>query len=141
MQFEGLISRVYMFFGMGNPNLRSILDPEVELMVFLRMRSNEITKNGENAPKMQFEGIISRKYMFFGTRNPNFRSILKPEVELMLFLRMRSEKIKKNGKIALKTQFKGPTSACLYVFRYEESEYQVHFQTGSRINDVSAHAQ
>ena len=81
MQFEGLISRVYMFFGTGNPNLRSILKPEVELMVFLRMRSNKITKNGKNALKMQSVGLISRVYMFFGTRNPNLRSILKPEVE------------------------------------------------------------
>ena len=46
MQFKGLISRVYMFFGTGNPNVRSILNPEVELMVlFLRMRSNKITRN------------------------------------------------------------------------------------------------
>jgi len=37
-----------MFFGTGNPNLRSILKPEVELMVFLRMRSN---KNMINAGK------------------------------------------------------------------------------------------
>ena len=80
-------------------------------------------------------------YMFFGARSPNLRSILQPEVELMVFLRMRSEKIKKNGKNALKTQFKGPTSACLYVFRYEESEFGVHFVTGSRINGASAHAQ
>ena len=60
MQYVGLISRVYMFFGTGNPNLRSILKPEVELMVFLRMRNNKITKDGENAPKMQFEIQISR---------------------------------------------------------------------------------
>jgi hypothetical protein len=66
-------------------------------MVFLRMRSNKITKNGKNAPKMQFEGLISRMYMFFGTRNPNLRSVLKPEVELRVFLRMRSNKITKNG--------------------------------------------
>ncbi len=45
MQFEGLISRVYMFFGTGNPKMRSILKPEVELMVFLRIRSNKITTN------------------------------------------------------------------------------------------------
>ena len=44
MQFKRLTSHVYMFFGTGNPNLRSILKPEVELMVFLRMRSNKITK-------------------------------------------------------------------------------------------------
>ena len=47
MRFEGLISRVYMFFGTMNPNFLSILKPEVDLMVFLRMRSNKITKNDE----------------------------------------------------------------------------------------------
>ena len=67
-------------------------------MVFLRMRSNKITKNGENALKMQFKGLISRMYMFFGTGNPNLRSILKPEVELMVFLRMCINKITKNGE-------------------------------------------
>jgi hypothetical protein len=60
MQIAGLISRAYMFFGTGNPNLWSILKPEVELMVFLRMRSNKITTNGENDLKMQFEGLFSR---------------------------------------------------------------------------------
>ncbi len=107
MQFKGLISRIHMFFGTRNPNLRSILKPEVELMVLLRMRSNKITKNAENALKMQFEGLISRVYMFFGTRNPILESILKPEVELMVFLRMRSNKITKNGgKMPLKCSFK-----------------------------------
>ncbi len=50
MQFKGVISRMYMLFGTGNPNLRSILKPEVELMVFLRMRSNKVTKNGGKCP-------------------------------------------------------------------------------------------
>ncbi len=50
MQFEIPISRVYMFFGTGNPKLRSILKPEVELVAFLRMRSDKITKNGETFP-------------------------------------------------------------------------------------------
>ena len=50
IQFEGLISCVYMFFGTGNPNLKSILKSEVELMVFLRMRGNKITKNGGKCP-------------------------------------------------------------------------------------------
>ena len=86
-----------MFFGTGNPNMRSILKPEVELMVFLRMRSDKITKNAENVLKIQFKGLIFRMYMFFGAGNPNMRSILKPEVELMVFLRMRSNKITKNG--------------------------------------------
>ena len=35
--------------------------------------------------------------MFFVTRNPNVRSILKPEVDLMVFMRMRNNKISKNG--------------------------------------------
>ncbi len=96
---------MYKFFGAGNQNLRSILKPEVELMVFLRMRSNKITKNGENALKMQFQGPISRMYMFLGTRNPNLRSALKLDVELMVFLRIRSDKITKNGENALKMQF------------------------------------
>ena len=41
--------RVYtvMFFGTGNPNLRSILKPEVELMMLPRRGSNKIMKNGE----------------------------------------------------------------------------------------------
>ncbi len=51
--FKAQFPRAYMFFGTRNPNLRTILKPEVELMVFLRMRSDKITKNGENALKMQ----------------------------------------------------------------------------------------
>ena len=86
-----------MFFGARKPNLRSILIPEVELMVFLRMRSNTITKNVENVFKIQFEGLISRVYMFFGAAKPNLMSILKPEVGLTLFLRMRSNKITKTA--------------------------------------------
>ncbi len=70
-----------MFFGTRNPNLGSILKPEVEMMVVLHMRSNELQKRQKNAIKMQFGGLISRIHMFFGTRNPNLRSILKPEVE------------------------------------------------------------
>ena len=50
VQSKDLISRVYTFFGTGNPNLRSISKPEVELMVFLRMRCNKITKNGKKCP-------------------------------------------------------------------------------------------
>ena len=60
-----------------------ILEPEVELMVLLRMRSNKITKTAENGFKMQFAGLISRDCMFFGTRNPNLNSILKREVVVM----------------------------------------------------------
>ena len=37
----------------------------------------------------------------FGTRSQNLTSVFKPEVELMEFLRMRSDKFKKNGKNAL----------------------------------------
>ena len=41
-----------MLFGTGNLILRSMLKPEVELMVFLRMRSN---KNMKNAGKMSLK--------------------------------------------------------------------------------------
>jgi len=78
--FKAQIPRMYMLFGTRNPNLGSILKPEVELMVFLRMRRKILRKTAENAIKIQFEGVISRVYMFFGTSNPNLRSILKPEV-------------------------------------------------------------
>ena len=84
MQFEGLISSAFLFLSTRNPNLRSISKPEVELLAFLRMRSNKITKNGKNALKMQVEGLVSRMY------------ILKPKVEFMVFLRMRSNKITKS---------------------------------------------
>ena len=78
-----------MFVDTGNPNWRSILKPEVEVMVFQRMRSDKITKNGENALKMQFEGLISAyMYIFLETGNSILRSILKPAVEEMVFLRM-----------------------------------------------------
>ncbi len=87
---------MYMFFCTGNPNLGSILKPKVELTVFLRMRSNKIAKTAKNVLNMQFEFTASRVYMFFGTENPNLRSILKPEVELMGFLRMCSNTITKN---------------------------------------------
>ena len=81
--------------------MRSILKQEVELRVILRMLSDKITKHCENVLKMQFEGLISRVYKFFGTENPNLRYILKPEVELMVFLLMRSNTITKNGEKCL----------------------------------------
>ncbi len=64
--------------------------------------------------------------MLVGRRNPILRSILEPEVELMVFLRMRSNT----------SNFQ-----CIHVCWYEESEIGVHFETGSRIDGVSAHAQ
>ncbi len=76
-------------------------------------------------------------YMFFGTGNQNVRSILTPEVELMVFLRMRSDKIaKRPSKCRL-----WATIPDIYVFGHGKSESEVHFVTGSRINGVSAHAQ
>ncbi len=79
--------------------------------------------------------------MFFGTGNPNLRSILKPEVELMVFLRMRSNKNMKNaGKCPENTVLR-PNFPRVYVFRHGKPEFEVHFETGSRINRVSAHAQ
>jgi len=86
--------------------------------------------------KCSFKAQCPRMYMLFGTRNPNLGSILKPEVELMVFLRMRSNKITKNGENAIKMQFQSQISASIYVFWYEESEFEVYFETGSRINGV-----
>ncbi len=96
--FKAQFGRVYMFFGTRNPNLTSILKPEVELMVFLRMRSNKITKTPKHVFKLQFEGLISHVYMCFGTGNPNLKSILIPEVVSTVFLRMRM----RNNKITKK---------------------------------------
>ncbi len=51
--------------------------------------------------------MISREYMFFGTRNPNLKSILKPKVELIVFLRMLSNKnMKKRQKMSLQCRLK-----------------------------------
>ena len=79
--------------------------------------------------------------MFFGTGSPNFGSILKPKVELMVFLRMRSNKIMKNGKMPLKCSVKAQVPREYMFFWYGESEFAVHFETGSRMNGVFAHAQ
>ena len=68
------------------------------------------------------------------------RSILKPEVELMVFLRMRSDKITKNGEKCPQNAVLRPNKPRVYVFRYKKIEFQVGFETGSRINSVSAPA-
>ena len=81
----------------GNPNLRSILKPAVTLLVFLHMRSNKITKNTENTLYMPFERPISHVFIIFRHGNPNLRSILTPEVVIVVFLRTRSDKITKNA--------------------------------------------
>ncbi len=44
-----------MLFGTGNLNLRSTLKPEVELMVFLRMRSNKNMNTPEMSLKYSFK--------------------------------------------------------------------------------------
>jgi hypothetical protein len=41
----------------------------------------------------------------------------------------------------VKMTFLGAKFDTIYVFWHEESEFEVHFKTGSRINGVSAHAQ
>jgi len=77
---------MYMFFGAGNPNMRSILKPEVELMVFLRMRNNKINEKRRKMPlKMQFQGPNFPCVHVFGHEKPEFEVRLKPEVELMVF--------------------------------------------------------
>ena len=78
--------------------MRSILEPEAELMEFLPMRVTKPRTTAKKVPKMQFEFLIWCMHMFFGTGNPNLRSIFKPEVELMVFLRMRSYKITRKGE-------------------------------------------
>ena len=101
MQFEGLISRVYMFFGTRSQNVRSVLKAEVELMEFRRMHSDKLTKNGEKCPK---NAVLRRKFSrlkcFFDTGNPKSWSTLKPEVglELTVFRRIISNKITKTGE-------------------------------------------
>ena len=56
MQFDGLSFQVYMFVGTRNSILMSTFQPEVDLVVFLRIRrTKKITKN---AAKMQFDGLI-----------------------------------------------------------------------------------
>ena len=59
---------------------------------------SQIVKSSKNGSKRRFLGQNLIPYMFFGTRKPNLRSILKPEVELIVFLRMRSNKMTKNGE-------------------------------------------
>ena len=68
------------------------------------------------------------------------RSILKPKVEEMVFLRMRSDKIMKNGKMPLKRSLR-PNSDVYNVCRHGKSELEVDFETRSRSNGVSTHAQ
>ncbi len=75
-------------------------------MASLRMHSNKITKKLKNVLKVQSEGVISRVYMYFGTENQDLKSIFKPEVELMVFLRMRSiTNFKKSRLMSLKYSF------------------------------------
>ena len=79
MQFKAQFPRLYMFFGARSSNLTPILKSDVELVVFLRIRNDKITKNGETFP---FKAKCSRLYIFFGTQSSNLRSILKPEVDI-----------------------------------------------------------
>ena len=65
-------------------------------MVFLCMRSDKITKTLKLLLKRSFKAQVPRVYMFFGTRSLQLGSILKPDVELMVFLRTRSNRITKN---------------------------------------------
>ncbi len=79
--------------------------------------------------------------MFFGTGNPNLRSILKPEVVLMVLLRMRSNKNVISAEKRPQNTVLRPNFPRVHVFQHGESEFEVQFQTGSRIKGVSAHAQ
>jgi len=95
--------RVYTYFGTTNPNLRSILKPEVELMCFCACA---VKKNHE---KRHYNAVWRPNFpslYVFRTRNPKLRSVLKPEVEFMVFLRMRINKInEKSAEDAFNVQF------------------------------------
>ena len=69
------------------------------------------------------------------------RSILKPEVELMVFPRRPSNKNVKNAEKRPQNTVLRPNFQRVNVFRHGESEFEVHFETGSRINGVFVHAQ
>jgi len=59
----------------------------------------------------------------------------------MVFMRIRSDKIpKKRRNVRLSAVLKSQISAHVYVFRYEKSKFEVHFETRSRSNGVYAHA-
>ncbi len=91
--------------------------------------------------QMELSGLNFRVCIVVGTGNPNMRSILKPEVELMVFLPIRSSKITKNADKAIKNGPCRPNFPRVYIFRHVKSEHEVHFEIGSKNNGVSAHAQ
>ncbi len=66
---------------------------------------------------------------------------MKPEVELMVVLRMRISKITKNGRKCPSNAVVRPNFPSAYVFQHGEFEFEVHFETERRINGVSAQAQ
>ena len=68
----------------------------------------------------------------------NLMSFLKQEVELVVFLRMRSNT--KNAENATKMRFEGIISCVIYVFRNRESESKARFETGGRTNGFYGHA-
>ncbi len=59
----------------------------------------------------------------------------------MVFLRMRSNKNVKNAVKRPENTVLRPNFPPVYVFRQGESEFEVHFETGSSIDGVSAHGQ
>ncbi len=85
--------------------------------------------------------VIFRVYIFFSTQNMNTRSILKPEVELMLFLRTRNQKNHEKRRKCHKNGACTRNIPCVYIFRHGKYEPEVHFEPVSRINGVSVHAQ
>ena len=85
------------------------------------MCSDKFVKKGKETPlKRSFKAQVPRIYMYryifrYEELELNVRSIVQPEVEVMVFQRMRSDKITKNGENALKMQFEGLISACIYL--------------------------
>ena len=143
-------SRIYVF-RYGESEFDVHHEPEVELMLFVCMCSNNITNSGENAPKMQLEGQIFTFLMFFDTGNPNLRSILKPKI--MVFPRRGSYKITNNGEKCSQSAVwmlisRGPRehlstqlirislSGRCSIFQNQDFECQVCFETGVVIQSM-----
>ena len=66
---------------------------------------------------------------------------MQPEVELMVSLRMRSNKNVKNAKKRPQNTVLRLNFPRLYVFRHGDPEFEFHFEIGSRIIGVSEHPQ
>ncbi len=117
------------------------MKPEVELIVFLRMRSNKITKNAGKSPSNTVLRPNFPRVYVFRHGESEFQVHFEAGSRGNGVSRMRSNKNVKNAEKHPQNTVLRPNFPRLNVFRHGESEFEVHFETGSRINGVSAHAQ